>query len=82
MQDPFGSMQARRRGGLLVALHSAGVLAVWGCTVQWRYGATLTYCVGVAAPGESLAGPVGVAILLGGVVGNLHSLYSRIKSFG
>ena len=79
MQDPFGSMQARRRGGLLVALHSAGVLAVWGCTVQWRYGATLTYCMGVAAPGESLAGagrpaataPVGVAILLGSVVGNL-----------
>ena len=61
-----------------------------GVHPQWRYGSTSTCCVGVAAPGESLAGadrpatttPVGVAILLGGVVGNLHSLYSRIKFFG
>ncbi|VAH68939.1 unnamed protein product [Triticum turgidum subsp. durum] len=61
-----------------------------GCAVQWRYGPTSACCAGVAAPGESLAGadrpaataPMGVAILLGGVVGNLHSLHSRIKSFG
>ncbi|XBI11429.1 hypothetical protein VPH35_138491 [Triticum aestivum] len=49
-----------------------------GCAVQWRHGSSSACCVGVAAPGESLAGagrsavtaPVGVAILLGGAVGN------------
>ncbi|VAI20795.1 unnamed protein product [Triticum turgidum subsp. durum] len=60
-----------------------------GCAVHWRYGLTSSCCMGVAAQGQSLAGadrqaataPMGVAILLGGVVGNLHSLYSRIKFF-
>ena len=29
-----------------MALHSNGVLAVWGCAVQWRYGSTSAYCAG------------------------------------
>lgn len=61
-----------------MALHSGGVLAVWGCAVQWNYGSTSACCVGVVTPGESPVGvgrlaattPVGVAILLGVVVGD------------
>lgn len=46
VQDPIWSLQARRRGGRLVALHSGGVLAGWGiCVVQWRYGSTSAYCM-------------------------------------
>ncbi|XBI31521.1 hypothetical protein VPH35_055077 [Triticum aestivum] len=58
---------------------SVACLLCAGCAVQWRYGSTSAYCMGVAAPGESLAGagrpaataPVGIAILLAGVVGDL-----------
>lgn len=61
----------------------------WGCTVQRRYLSALAGCVGVVVPGESLAGarrpiataPVGVVIVLGGIVG-ICILYSRIKIFG
>ena len=74
-----------------MALHSSGVLVVWEVRGPMEVRVDLgLLCGSVAAPGESLAGadrpatttPVGVAILLGGVVGNLHSLYSRIKFFG
>ena len=30
VQDPIWSLQARRRGGLRVALHSSGLRVVWG----------------------------------------------------
>lgn len=74
----------------VVALHSVGVLAVLGCAVQWRCLSALAGCVGVVAPGESLASarrpaataPVGVVILLGGVVGDGTSSTPGSRSSG
>lgn len=78
VQDPIWSLQARRREAWWWPCTAVARLLCRGCAVQWRHGSTSACCVGVAAPGESLAGagrpaataPVGVAILLGGVVGN------------
>ena len=61
-----------------------------GCAVQWRHGSTSACCLGVAALGESLAGagrpaataPVGVVIILGGVIGNFIASTRRSISSG